>query len=246
MKNKTKKIIFISFVALVIFLAVIIVSVLSKTEDNKISISPIDKNDILDTGKPAAVNGIKDININLGNGMFITNVGGYTGIYMEDGSDELVTGMTMIVVENTGENDIQYAEIFLPIGKEEAKFTLTTLPAGEKIILLEKERMEYSGEADCGSAVARNVVIFDKPLDKMEDKFEIRLLDGMMNVKNISGSDIKDNIVIYYKNSAADVFYGGITYRLTVEGGLAGGEVRQMPGSHVSEKGSKVVFVTVG
>ena len=247
MKKKTQKVLLTLFTVLVALAAVIIVSVLHKPEeDNGIPKDTVDKNGTFNTDTPATVNGIKDININLGNGMYITNVGGYTGIYMEDGSDELVTGVTMIIVENTGKDDIQYAEILLPIGKEEAKFVLSTLPAGEKVVLLEKERMGYSGESDCGSAIAQNVVIFDKPLDKMEDQFEIQLLGGMMNVRNISGSDIRGNIVIYYKNSAADILYGGITYRLTIEGGLAAGEVRQMPGSHISEKGSEVMFITVG
>jgi hypothetical protein len=52
--------------------------------------------------------------------------------------------------------------------------------------------------------------------------------------------------VIYYKNSASDLYYGGITYRIRIEGGLAAGEIRQAMGNHLSESGSAVMFVTIG
>ena len=39
-------------------------------------------------------------------------------------------------------------------------------------------------------------------------------------------------------------WYGGITYRTAVSGGLKNGELRQLPASHFTKAGSKVVFVT--
>ena len=52
--------------------------------------------------------------------------------------------------------------------------------------------------------------------------------------------------MVYYKNSAEDVFYGGITYRARIEGGLQKGEIRQIMAGHCSKNGSTIMFVTCG
>lgn len=195
--------------------------------------------------KPAAVEEAKEVSINLGSGMRILDVGKYTGVYMEDGSDEILTGVMMITVANEGENDIQYAEISMPAGDRTASFVLTTLPAGSTVVLLELNRMDYV-PGDYITAVAENVALFREPLNRYEDRLEIQGLPGTINVSNISDEDISGEIVIYYKNSAADVYYGGITYRVRLEGGLKAGEVRQITANHFSPSGSTVMFVTCG
>ena len=191
------------------------------------------------------VDAVEEVSIDLGNGMRIVDVGRYTGVYMEDGSDEIVSGVMMIAVVNEGEDAIQYAEITMPAGSETAVFSLTTLPPGATVILLEQNRMEYEA-GSYPEAVASNVAQFQEPLSLCEDQLEIQILNGAINVSNISGGDITGDIVIYYKNSAADVYYGGITYRVRLEGGLKTDEIRQIMASHFSESGSTIMFVTCG
>lgn len=193
----------------------------------------------------ARVDELKETSINLGSGMRITEVGKYTGIYMEDGSDELVSGLMMIAVKNEGEDAIQYAEIKMPVGDEEAFFSVSTLTPGSTAILLEQNRMEYVN-AEYTTAVAENVAVFEEPISLYEDKLKFQILDGAINVTNISGEDISGDIVIYYKNSAADVFYGGITYRVRIEGGLEKDEMKQIMANHFSKSGSTIMFVTCG
>lgn len=188
---------------------------------------------------------LEEVSIVLDHGLRITDVGKYTGVYMEDGSDEIVSGVMMIAVNNEGENDIQYAEITMPVGDRTASFSLSTLPVGSTVILLEKNRMEYVS-GNYTEASAANVALFSAPLSLCEDQLEFQILDGVINVTNISGADITGDIVIYYKNSAADVYYGGITYRVRLEGGLQAGEIRQIMASHFSESGSTIMFVTCG
>lgn len=194
---------------------------------------------------PIHLDAVEEVSINLGSGMRITDVGKYTGIYMEDGSDEIVSGILMIAVTNEGEDVIRYAEISMPVGERTAHFSLSTLPVGCTVILLEQSRMAYEA-GDYTSAVAENVVLFDAPLDLCADRLKIQILDGAINVSNISGADIAGDIVIYYKNSAADVYYGGITYRVRLEGGLKSGELKQIMASHFSDTGSTIMFVTCG
>lgn len=194
---------------------------------------------------PAHLDALQETSINLGNGMRITEVGNYTGIYMEDGSDEFVSGILMIAVTNEGEEAIQYAEITMPVGDEEAFFTMSTLTPGSTMILLEQNRMAYA-EAEYTTALAENVAIFQESLSLCEDKLELQILDGVINVTNISGQDITGDIMIYYKNSASDVYYGGITYRVRIEGGLEKDEIRQVMADHFSESGSTLMFATCG
>ena len=150
--------------------------------------------------------------IHLGEGLVITQIGSYAGLYLEDGSDELVSGILMIGLENTSELDLQLAKITLEYGDSTASFTVTNLPAGRKVILLEQNRMAYIPQ-DPDSARAENTVFLDG-FDMHEDQLEIVALDGVINVTNISDQDIDRDIFVYYKNIAGGVFYGGITYRV--------------------------------
>lgn len=195
--------------------------------------------------RPVQIDQVQEVGIDLGDGMSIVDVGRYTGAYMEDGTDEVVSGVMMIVVTNNGENDIQYANISLPVGDQTAQFTLSTLPVGGTVVLLEQNRMEYT-EGSYTEAAASNVALFQTPMSLCEDRLQIQTLDGVVNVTNISDSDIEGDIFIYYKNSAVDVYYGGITYRLRLEGGMKAGEIRQLMASHFSEAGSTIMFVTCG
>ena len=182
--------------------------------------------------------------INLGYGLEITDAGKYTGAYMEDGTDEVVSGTMMILVRNSGSNDIQYARITAVCQGTEYNFTLSNLPAGEGVVLLDQDRKAAVGSA-VDSAVLSGAVLFDAPMSLMEESVEIQGTDGVLEVKNISGEDISGDIYVYYKYSAADLFYGGITFRARVEGGLKAGEQRQISTGHYSPGGCRIVQVTV-
>lgn len=182
----------------------------------------------------------------LGDGLEITKVGSYTGIYMEDGTDEIVSGVTMILVENTGEEYIQYAEITLTGDNGEANFVLTTLFPGDTVVVLETERKPYSAAESYTEAAANNVAVFSEVPSLCEDRLELQALDGVINVTNISDADITGDIVIYYKNTAGGLYYGGITYRVRITGGIAAGEIRQIVSEHFSDSDSEIVFVTCG
>lgn len=186
-----------------------------------------------------------DANIDIGNGMTITEIGKYTGIYMEDGTNEEVADVLMIEVKNEGKNTIQYAEIRIPVQNEEAKFALSTLAPGDTAILLEQNRMKFA-EVTSENAIAENVAIFTNSLNLHEDKLNCQILDGAMNVSNISGKAIDEDIVIYYKNKVDGIYYGGITYRIRIEGGLGKDEIRQGMAQHLSNEISEIVFVTIG
>ena len=180
--------------------------------------------------------------IDLGDGLIITDVGPYTGAYLEDGSGEQVTDVLTIVVYNDGDAPIQYAEITLG----DANFTLTTLPVGERMMIQEKDRKTYDEKADYSQASSRHVAKFDESLSLCQDKIRIQSLEDAMNIINISGEDIEGDVIIYYKNSSTDLLYGGITYRVRLTGGMKANEVRQIMSDHYSDSGSRVMFITCG
>lgn len=187
----------------------------------------------------------QEVGINLGYGMMVTQVDKYTGAYVEDGSDEFVTGVLMVRVTNVGEQDIQYAEFSMAVAEGDAKFSLSTLPVGASVILLEQTRMQWSAEEAYAYALLDTVALFPEPLSKQEHALKIQALDGGLNVTNISDQDIEGDIVIYYKNAQQGVFYGGITYRVRLEGGIKAGELKQLMTEHFSAGGSEVVFITI-
>lgn len=182
--------------------------------------------------------------INLGCGLEIIDAGSYAGAYVEDGSCEIVSGVMMIVVRNTGEQDIQLADIVAVSGGSEYTFRLTNLAVGERAVLLDQERRQ-AAEAVLESAIVSEVALFETSMELHAETIQIDGLNGMLNVKNISEQDISGDIYIYYKFAATDIFYGGITFRVRVEGGLKAGELRQIPAGHFKPGECRIVQVSI-
>lgn len=182
----------------------------------------------------------------LGSGVIITDFISYTGAFMEDRTDEVVTDVLAIQVTNFGEEYIQTMDIILTAGDTQAQFSLSTLFPGETVVVLEMNRMAYSTAPEFEQLRTGNVALFDGHPGMFEDKLEFQCLNGVINVTNISDEDITGDILIYYKNHVSGVYYGGITYRLRIEGGLKAGEIRQGTAAHFNPDNSAIVFVTCG
>lgn len=181
----------------------------------------------------------------LNDSLCITDAGDYTGIYMEDGSDEPVTGVLKIHLTNVSEKPVQYARIVMDVDGEEAVFTVTALPAGATVVVLEQNRMAYREDVDYMKlhASCEDLALFNGELSLQEDKLQIQSLKGALNITNISGQDIPETIILCYKGWQGDLYYGGIAYRIRLEGGLKAGELRQIMAQHYMDPGSKLVFV---
>ena len=181
--------------------------------------------------------------INLGSGLELTDSGKYTGLYMEDGSNKVVSNVMMIVVRNNGQQDIQWAAFTAVSGAETYRFQLTNLAAGEQVVLLDLDQKKADGYLT--SAAMDQIVLFSEPMSLYENTIQISGMNGMLNVKNISDTDIAGDVYIYYKYAAQDLYYGGVTFRVRVEGGLKAGEIRQVLAQHYTEKGCAFVQVTI-
>ena len=182
--------------------------------------------------------------LELSDGLRILSVSKYTGMYMEDGTNEIVSDVMMIVLENGSEKDLQLARISLEYSSMTAEFEVTNLPAGEKAVLLEKNRQPMRLE-DPLSAQSRNVLFFPEKMQVREDRLQITGSNGSLKVTNVSGADITGDIYIYYKNSASDLLYGGITYRTSVKGGLAAGESASIIAGHYAPASCRILQVEI-
>lgn len=180
----------------------------------------------------------------LGNNLYITNVLQYTGAYMEDGSDEVVTDVLMIIMKNENELPLQLARISLEYADFTANFEATNVPAGASVVLLEKSRHEYVPD-NFYHATADNVVFFQEDMSLQEDKLKITGTNGALTVENLTDEDMGE-IYIYYKNTASDgLFYGGITYRARVDAGLKAGKSTTVMTRHYYANACTVVNVQI-
>ena len=107
--------------------------------------------------------------------------------------------------------------------------------------------MAYNAETDYTQGIANCMTLarYQYELTRHEDKLKIQVLNGAINVTNISGEDIEENIMVYYKNKEDGAFLGGIAYRISLEGGIKSGEVRQKTAKHLLKSESEILFVTM-
>ena len=182
--------------------------------------------------------------ISLSNGLNITSIVNYAGSYMEDGSEEIVSGIFSVTVHNPTDRDLQLTRFTMEFQNFTAHFEATNLPAGGTAILLEKDRLNYT-EVPLLSVQVENTAFFTENMTLQQDVVEISGLPGAINVKNISQSDISGTVYIYYKHRSGDTYYGGITYVTKVQGGLKAGEVKQIIASHFVPNSCQVVAVTI-
>lgn len=179
----------------------------------------------------------------LGDGVALLNLYSYSGAFVEDGTNIPVENVAAIKIGNASSTDIQYAEISVKAGDKTYLFNITTLPASSEMIALECNRQSFS-EGKITACAMTLCAPFSHSLDTHADSLYIQLLDGIVNIKNISQTDITTPVRIYIKTVTDNVFFGGITYRLSLDS-IAAGEIKQLPASHIDAENSKVVFVTV-
>lgn len=182
--------------------------------------------------------------LTLGDGIRILSVGRYAGFYVEDGSDEIVSGVAMVAVKNEGEKKVRLLSFTLKDEKEnEYAFQLTTLLPGEEMTVLEKNRKTYDMGSKIVSASADAFAEFSEDPSVHGETF--RLLSGGngITVENVTDKTVYGG-KLYYKNVSQNVLVGGITYSMTIPT-LAPGEKTTLSPKHYSDEGSRVMFITL-
>lgn len=193
--------------------------------------------------KNDAQNTAIDNTVDYGWGLHLLDVAPYSGPYVEDGSDETVENIVSIIVKNEGTEDVQLATLTLKSADgTEYSFTLTALPAGKQVTLLETNRAPYQEELEVLGVVVSDVAGFNEPISLHEELLRIDASNRTLTVKNISGESFPGGRV-FYKNISVDGYLGGITYTVTIPA-MAVGEETSLYTGHYIPGNSELLFVT--
>ena len=171
----------------------------------------------------------------------VTKINEYSGQYWEDGSDEEISGVSTILVKNTGKTDVEYAEINMKCNGKELIFTASVIPAGKSVVVQEKNKEKHINGTytECYAEVAevKGFAMNEESVSIDENE------DGTLSVKNKTNKTIPC-IRIFYKYYMEDenTYVGGITYNAKVID-LEGGETRKVMPKHYVGGYSQVVMV---
>ena len=161
----------------------------------------------------------------------VLSMGLYTGPFPEDGSDEAVDSVAVLLVENASDTQLQFAEIQYLIDDREAIFRVSELPPGEKAMAVEIHRLVATPVSVWEAKPGRDIVVYLASIP--EERLEIRCeRDGVLTVVN-HGTETGDAELYYKRRNEDGSFLGGIAYHIRVRA-LAPGESRDVNAAHFS------------
>lgn len=134
----------------------------------------------------------------------VIDFGTFTGTYVEDGSDDEVERVAALTVENTSEKWLEYAEIIVSAGGEVYEFSVSALPSKESAQVLEKQRKNLMESEDLKIEL-KNVVFYKETPSMYRDVFEVSTENQQIIVKNISETEIRGDVLVYYKTDRKSV-----------------------------------------
>lgn len=176
-----------------------------------------------------------------GSDLVILSYGPYSGVYLEDGSDSDINDVAAILVENTGDKDIEYCSITADDSSRILKFVGSAIPANSKVVIMAQNAEPYQSQ---GFMSVGTSVSDETDFTQSEDKVTIvSSEEGKIKIKNISNSAIPIVRVFYkFYLPDQDSFVGGITYNSVVED-LKPDEEREIEPSHFAGDASKIVMI---
>ena len=181
--------------------------------------------------------------LSLTNGLQLKYIARVSGLFFEDGSNDMVSNFLSATFVNNSEQYIQYAKVSLYCDGVQYCFELSTVPPHSIIRAFDINRKTAPVRAMKISGVVEQYVAFDKAPSRHEDMLEITASDNIIYVKNITDERIDGSFYVYYKNYDSGILVGGITYRVRVEGGIDAGATYTGYAPHFSDRYSQVMFV---
>ncbi len=146
------------------------------------------------------------------------------------------------ILLNTTEKTLQYITFTENFSDGTVySYTASTIPPGEMCIVTEDSRSPFKDDSP-STFSDKGVAFFQQEPSVYNDTLQYVGADSILTVKNKSDKDIAENIVIYYKDYAESRFTSGVTYRVTIEGGLKSGEIKQIQANHFVNGKSMIMF----
>ena len=176
-----------------------------------------------------------------GSSLVIRGIASYDGIYLEDGSDSEISGVTAIVLQNTGDTAVEYASVSISRDGTALQFDASAVPAGGTVVVQEKNRTSFQegNYSDCTATVAEI-----SGFEMSEDQVKVEESGNQsLTVTNLTDQTIPA-VRIFYKfyMEEEDAYVGGITYTAKITDLAAGGTQTVTP-SHYMEGSSRVMMV---
>ena len=173
-------------------------------------------------------------------GVYVTAVFAYGGEYVEDGGDAACENIVAATVENRSGIHYQLLRFKLRTAAGESTFTATTLFDGGVMTVLSEEKTPFVSGGVLACEVLDEAPFPFTPSVHTES-LEIACTAGFMTVRNLTDAPL-ENVYVYYKNTAAYGWFGGITYRVAF-GTVGPDETVQRPAKRL-ENAEQVVFTT--
>lgn len=161
---------------------------------------------------------------------------GYTGQFVEDGSDESVKNILALRITNNGTQDIQYGEYVFSIDDTVVTFKFSSLPVGQSCVVLEAGKHKYKEEENLN--LVTRVVAQTEELPFARDQILIvDNSDDTITIMNLTDKELP-SVRAFYKtfDEENNTFVGGITYTAKAESIPAGGGVTVAPAHYHSGK----------
>ena len=226
--NKRKLIIIIAVAVLIAALAIVLIM----KEDKPEEVNP----------KEIAVESI-EVDASTG-GISVVSIDSIAGMYVEDGTDEVLSDILAVTFRNDTDVTLQYANLILTVGDEDYTFELTTVPADATVRVMEADRKTLSSTKGDVTLSQENIAWFLEEPTLGENDLKITPTNGAIIVENISGKTIAAPIYVYYKNYVDGVYVGGITYRSGTKEELKPGAEVALSAGHFDTEASQIMFVT--
>lgn len=170
----------------------------------------------------------------------IQRINGYSGIFIEDGSDKEVKNVAAIEVKNTSNKPLEFAQIQLYNGSKKLVFDVSTLPANSSAVVMEKNKASFSSSK--GVTYGGTTAGYVNSLEKASSIKCKKVKNNGIEVTNTSSKNIPCVRVFYKYKSSEGYYVGGITYTAKVEDLKAGASQTIYP-SHFASDGGEIMMV---
>lgn len=175
-----------------------------------------------------------------GTSLIVLSAESYSGIYVEDGTTELVENVAAVVLRNDGPCTVARGEVTLCFDKTQWRFVFTVLPPGASVFVMEADRQHFSRDLpkSCtGWAAYEKLLPCPELLAfPMEDSVWV------VNSGPLSTGPIQIQFKSY--DEKREMYLGGITYEINLMP-LQPGERRQTMPWYYSREESRIVAVRI-
>ena len=165
----------------------------------------------------------------------------YEGPFREDGTESPVVGAMALILENTGEADILSVSIELRQEEKSYTFEAFCIPAGARVMVVEKEKQSYSGDP---VTFCRCTNLETGILDLLQEQITLEPWERCDVLITNSGEQAADVTLVYkLYMQQQELYVGGIAYSMTVPA-LQPGETRKVRPYPFTWSGGRILAVS--